>query len=113
MQGNARLTGFEFSAEYHPTPYLHLSGTADYTRGQNRSADQPLPLVPPFRATYSAQFEGKGNGFFLSPYVSVGGETDAHQTELDPNDFSPRATRWPTRARASRWRPAPRWSIST
>ena len=41
--------------------YLHLSGTADYTRGQNRSTDQPLPLVPPFRATYSARFEGKGN----------------------------------------------------
>jgi iron complex outermembrane receptor protein len=89
VQGDARLTGFEFSAEYHPTPYLHLSGTADYTRGQNRSVDQPLPLVPPFRTTYSAQFEGKGNGFFLSPYVSVGGETDAHQTELDPNDISP------------------------
>jgi iron complex outermembrane recepter protein len=89
VQGDARLTGFEFSAEYHPTPYLHLSGTADYTRGQNRSTDQPLPLVPPFRATYSAQLEGRGNGFFQSPYVSVGGESDAHQSKLDPDDISP------------------------
>ena len=88
-QGDARLTGFEFSAEYHPTPYLHLSGTADYTRGQNRSVDQPLPLVPPFRATYGARFEGKGNGTFLNPYVSVGGETNAQQTKLDPDDFAP------------------------
>lgn len=89
VQGDARLTGFEFSAEYHPTSYLHLSGTADYTRGQNRSTDQPLPLVPPFRATYGARFEGKGNRFFVSPYVSVGGETNARQTKLDPDDIAP------------------------
>ena len=89
VQGDARLTGFEFSAEYHPTRYLHLSGTADYTRGQNRSTDQALPLVPPFRATYGARLEGKGNPFFLSPYVSVGGETNARQTNLDPDDIAP------------------------
>jgi len=89
VQGDARLTGFEFSAEYHPTRYLHLSGTADYTRGQNRSTDQALPLVPPFRATYGARLEGKGNRFFLSPYVSVGGETNARQTNLDPDDIAP------------------------
>jgi iron complex outermembrane receptor protein len=89
VQGNARLTGFEFSAEYHPTPSLHLSSTADYTRGQNRTTGQPLPLVPPFRATYSVQFEGKGDGFVLSPYLSVGGESNARQTKLDPDDISP------------------------
>ena len=89
VQGNARLTGIEFSGEYHPTTYLHLSGTADYTRGQNRSTDQPLPLVPPFRATYTARFEGRGNDFFVSPYVLVGGESNARQTRLDPNDVAP------------------------
>jgi iron complex outermembrane receptor protein len=89
VQGNARLTGFEFSAEYHPTSYLHLSGTADYTRGQNRATDQPLPLVPPFRATYGARLEGKSNRFFQSPYMSVGGETNARQTRLDPDDVAP------------------------
>jgi hypothetical protein len=45
--------------------------------------------VPPFRATYSAQFEGKGNGLFQSPYVSVGAESNARQTKLDPNDVAP------------------------
>jgi iron complex outermembrane receptor protein len=89
VQGDARLTGVEFSAEYHPTSYLHLSSTADYTRGQNRSTDQPLPLVPPFRATYSARFEGTGNELFVSPYISVGGESNARQTKLDPNDIAP------------------------
>jgi iron complex outermembrane recepter protein len=89
VQGDARLTGFELSGEYHPTSYLHLSGTADYTRGQNRTTDQPLPLVPPFRATYGARLEGKSNRFFQSPYVSVGGETNARQTRLDPDDVAP------------------------
>jgi iron complex outermembrane receptor protein len=89
VQGDARLIGFELSAEYHPTSYLHLSGTADYTRGQNRSSGQPLPLVPPFRATYAARLEGKGNRAFLRPYISVGGETDARQSKLDPDDIAP------------------------
>jgi iron complex outermembrane receptor protein len=89
VQGDARLAGLEFSAEYHPTSYLHLSSTADYTRGQNRSTDQPLPQVPPFRATYSARLEGRGNDFFLSPYVLVGGESNARQTKLDPDDVAP------------------------
>jgi hypothetical protein len=48
-----------------------------------------LPLVPPFRATYGARLEGTGNRFFSSPYVSVGGETNARQTRLDPNDVAP------------------------
>ena len=60
VQGDARLTGVEFSAEYHPTSYLHLSGTADYTRGQNRSTDQPLPLVPPFRADLQRALRRQG-----------------------------------------------------
>jgi len=89
VQGDARLAGFEFSADYHPTSYLHLSGTADYTRGQNRTTDEPLPLVPPFRATYGARFEGKGSSFFQAPYVSLGGESNAEQTKLDPNDIAP------------------------
>jgi len=89
VQGDARLTGFEFTAEYHPAPYLHLSGTADYTRGQNQSTSQPLPLVPPVRVAYRARFEGKGNRLFVAPYVSVGGETNARQTALDPSDIAP------------------------
>ena len=45
--------------------------------------------MPPFRATYSARFEGKGNELFQSPYVLVGGESNARQTKLDPNDIAP------------------------
>ena len=88
-QGNARLAGFEAAAEYHATPWLHLRGTADYTRGENTSTDSPLPFIPPFRATYSVKLEGSGEGRFQHPYLSIGGESNARQTNLDADDFAP------------------------
>ncbi len=88
-QGDARLTGFESALEYHATPWLHLRGTADYVRGQNRTTDTPLPFIPPFRATYEARLEGNRNGWIQSPYLFVGGESNARQTNLDPEEFAP------------------------
>jgi iron complex outermembrane receptor protein len=86
---HARLTGFESAVEYHATTWLHLRGTADYVRGQNRTTDLPLPFIPPFRATYSARLEGNSGGWIRNPYFSVGGETNVRQTSLDPEDFAP------------------------
>jgi iron complex outermembrane receptor protein len=83
-QGNARLTGFELSAQFHPVSLIHLQGSADYTNGQNTSTDQPLPLIPPFRAAYSARLEGGTHGSLLDPYFMVGGETNGKQTRQDP-----------------------------
>ncbi len=79
-QGDARLLGFEGAFEYHATRYLHLQGTADYTNGQNTSTDEPLPGIPPFRATYTARLEGNRTGWLESPYLSVGGESDSKQS---------------------------------
>jgi iron complex outermembrane receptor protein len=83
-QGNGRLLGFEGSVQYHPAPYLHLQLGADYTNGQNTSADEPLPNIPPFRATYTVRFEPAGRGVFQSPYLSLGAESDSKQTRLNP-----------------------------
>jgi iron complex outermembrane receptor protein len=83
-QGDARLLGFEASLEYHPVQVLHLQGSADYTRGTNTTTDNPLPLMPPFRATYLARFEGRSRRNFLTPYLSVSGETNGKQTRQDP-----------------------------
>jgi iron complex outermembrane receptor protein len=83
-QGDARLLGFEASVQYHPFSYLHLQLGADYTNGQNTSADEPLPTIPPFRATYTVRLEPAGRGVFQSPYLSIGGETNAKQTRLNP-----------------------------
>jgi len=83
-QGDAVLAGFEGSLEFHPTDYLHLQGTVDYVHGQNTSTHDPLPSMPPFRATYLARLEGRRIGSLSSPYFSVGGESNARQTRLNP-----------------------------
>ena len=85
-QGNATLTGFEASAKWHPYQFLHLQGTADYVWGQNRAIDQPLPNMPPFRATWSVQVEAKGSKLFAGPYASFSGEANAAQTRLNPDE---------------------------
>ncbi len=83
-QGDAVLSGFEGQLEVHPTTYLHLQGTADYVRGKNSTTHDPLPSMPPFRATYLARLEGRDIGVLSSPYFFVGGETNAKQTRLNP-----------------------------
>lgn len=83
-QGNARLAGFESAAQYHPTRWIHLQGTADYVNGTNTSTGNPLPSMPPFRATYSVRFEPASEGFLRNPYFSLGGETNTRQNRLDP-----------------------------
>jgi iron complex outermembrane receptor protein len=88
-QGDARLTGFEAAAQYHATRWLHLRGTADYTRGQNTTTDTPLPFIPPFRATYSARLEGGESGWLQHSYFSIGGESNTQQTRVDAEDFAP------------------------
>lgn len=88
-QGDARLAGFEAAAEYHPLGLLHLRLTADYTHGQNTTTGLPLPFIPPFRATYTVRVEGEPAGFLRHSYVSLGGESNARQTRLDPEDFAP------------------------
>ncbi len=85
-QGNAVLSGFEAQVEYHPTAVVHLQGTADYVRGRNTDIDDPLPSMPPLRATYEIRFEGRSVGTLSSPYLSVGGESNARQNRLNPDE---------------------------
>jgi iron complex outermembrane receptor protein len=83
-QGNALLTGLEASLDVHPTSYLHLHGTADYVHGQNTSTHEPLPSMPPFRATYALRIEAGSGAWFRDLYCSIGGESNARQTRLNP-----------------------------
>jgi iron complex outermembrane receptor protein len=87
-QGNALLTGFEGQFQYHPAEFLHLEGTADYVYGKNTTTKDPLPSMPPFRATYLAKLEGRSLGSLSGPYFSVGGETNARQTRLNPAEVT-------------------------
>jgi iron complex outermembrane receptor protein len=85
-QGDARLQGLEAAAQYHPTRWLHFQGTADYVRGSNTSTGNALPSIPPFRATYSVRFEGRGTGMLRDPYLLIGGESNGRQTRFDPQE---------------------------
>ncbi|MFZ5624356.1 MAG: TonB-dependent receptor, partial [Gemmatimonadota bacterium] len=87
--GNARFWGFEGSVDWHPIPAVEFQGGLDYVRAQNRSLDQPLPWIPPFRATYSVKLLGKDGKWYQRPYLQVGGESNAKQTRIDPNELAP------------------------
>jgi iron complex outermembrane receptor protein len=86
VQGNATLTGLEGAIQWHPLNWLHLRGTADFVLGQNTSQETPLPSMPPFRATWSAEVEGNWTGALRQPYLLVGGEFNARQTRLNPDE---------------------------
>ncbi len=85
-QGDALLSGVETSIDVHPTAYLHLHGTADYVRGQNTTTHEPLPSIPPLRATYGVRLEGDLGTALHDAYLSVGGETNARQTRVNPSE---------------------------
>lgn len=88
-QGDATLTGLEASAEFHPVDAVHLRLAGDYVHGQNTALDQPLPFMPPFRLGYGIRWEGKGTGVLTAPYLDLGGESNAKQTRVDPDDYAP------------------------
>ena len=63
---------------------------ADFVHAQNTTLDQPLPFIPPLRASYWVQYDlGNEGGTLAHPYVAIGGESNAKQTRLDPEDFAP------------------------
>lgn len=88
-QGDARLTGIEASAEWHPLEVLHLRASVDYVRGDNLTLGQPLAFIPPLRVTYGARLEIGGLGILRGSWLSAGGETNTRQTRLDPEDYGP------------------------
>lgn len=88
-QGDALLTGVEASFDYHPTPWLHLRGGTDYTRGENRTTGHPLAFIAPLRFTGSVRVEGERLGVLDAPYLELGGERNTTQTRLDPDDTAP------------------------
>jgi iron complex outermembrane recepter protein len=88
-QGDARFAGFEASLDWHPASWVELHGGADYVWAENRTLDQPLPWIPPFRATYGVRLLRTTVGPLVDGYLSVGGESNARQTRVDPNELSP------------------------
>ena len=88
VQGDARLAGFEASAEAHPVSVLHVEVSTDFVRGDDVDRDLPLPWIPPWRALYGARWEPAlaEGGAVSDVYVGLRGESVAEQTRLDPAD---------------------------
>ena len=87
VQGNARLAGLEAAVRYHPHDAVTLHASGDYVRGDNTTTRVPLTFIPPLRAVYGARVHSPATtGRLRQPYIAVGGESNARQGRLDPND---------------------------
>lgn len=90
-QGRALLRGFEASLTWFPMPELQVSFGADQVRGDNRSLGVPLPLMPPLRGLYGAEYTGIDLPGLPGVTASVGvrGESMGRQRRPDPQEFVP------------------------
>jgi outer membrane receptor protein involved in Fe transport len=88
VQGDATLAGFEASVDLHLSQPLHVTASADWVRGRNTVLDQPLPWIPPVRFEAGLRWEGERAGALHHPHLSVTGEWNARQEDLDPDDFA-------------------------
>ena len=88
-QGDARFVGFEANGDWHPASWAEVHVGADYVWAKNRTLDQPLPWIPPFRVTYGVRFLRSSLGPLADGFVSLEAESNARQTRVDPNELSP------------------------
>ena len=79
-QADARLVGGEAAVEVALTSAVTLRAGTDAVRGTNQATAEPLPLMPPARATLGAEWHGSG--------VHAGAAVEVHtrQTRLNPLD---------------------------
>jgi iron complex outermembrane recepter protein len=89
VQGDARLVGVEGRLAWRPRAELTLQLGGDYVRGDNLTSHVPLTFIPPLRVQYGIRYEPRVRGALHRPYLSLGGETNARQSRLDPRDVGP------------------------
>lgn len=86
-QADARLWGVEASVDVHPREWLELIAGLDYTNATNTERGEPLPFIPPFRATYEVRLTSTRSR--VLPWLSLGGETNARQSRPNPFELAP------------------------
>jgi iron complex outermembrane recepter protein len=88
IQSDARLTGGEASIEARVSDPLTVRASYDLIRGEDRTNDVPLPLMPPPRTILGAELALPAQGGFQS--VRIGGDVEINQrqTRLNLNDFA-------------------------
>ncbi|MGI8892388.1 MAG: TonB-dependent receptor [Bacteroidia bacterium] len=85
VQGNALLSGFEFSLDAHLLHHLHFENAVSFVYGHNRLLDSPLPFMPPM----SVHNELRYDFHFLEtktikePYVKFSVDNHLPQKRVD------------------------------
>lgn len=88
VQGDARLVGFEASADLHLDRAWHVLGSVDWVRGDNEALGQPLPWIPPMRIEAGVRYEAERIAALHHPHLSLRGSWNAEQDRLDPDDLA-------------------------
>lgn len=88
VQTRARLTGAEASLEARVTDALTLRGSHDFVNGDDRTAGEPLPLMPPARTILGAEIALPDMSGARD--LSLGGDVEINrkQTRLNPYDYA-------------------------
>lgn len=86
-QTQARLTGAEASGEVAVAEPLSLRASYDMTKGDDRTSNVPLELMPPPRAIVGADLHSSHLTWARRASIGVSVDMDQKQTRLNPNDF--------------------------
>ncbi|MEP6991154.1 MAG: TonB-dependent receptor [bacterium] len=89
-QGDARLTGAEFSASLDVLDPLTVRASHDFVNGTARATGLPLPLMPPPRTILGANLHASRLGWAERAYLGADVEINQTQTRLDANDVPSR-----------------------
>ncbi len=85
-QTDAAISGADFTARAFLTPRLEARLTASLLRGRDRSATEPLILMPPDRALLSARYTLPDGRAVRGCYAEVSAKAVARQTRI-PRGF--------------------------
>jgi outer membrane receptor protein involved in Fe transport len=87
QQADARLLGGEAELEVAVSAALTLRARADAVRGTNQATKESLPLVPPARGAFGAEWHRSGLAWADGAYAGAEVEVVTRQTRLNPLDI--------------------------
>jgi len=83
-QARARLHGFELSARVQLTGWWQVHLIGDWIRGDNRTTQQPLPLMPAPKISLESQLEAESWGALKHLHVNVKATVVSSQDRVAP-----------------------------
>ena len=83
LQADALMTGGEMSAQVEVIPNVLLRARHDYVRGTNEETGNPLPLMPPPRTAFGAEYHSSSAA---NAFIGAEVENLARQKRPDPSD---------------------------